>query len=158
MKKNDVYLGLGTNVGDKTKNLINAVDILGRKLKIIKTSRIYPSKPVGYTQQDIFLNMALYCQTEMDAKTLFRFIKDVEREVGRIERFRWGPREIDIDILFYNNQVINDGDIIVPHPRLHERDFVLIPLMDINPGLIHPVLKKSIGELLEDIKEKSVIL
>ncbi|MEJ5173417.1 MAG: 2-amino-4-hydroxy-6-hydroxymethyldihydropteridine diphosphokinase [Hydrogenothermaceae bacterium] len=155
--KNDVYLGLGSNVGDKTKFLMDAVHLLGKKLNIVKTSRIYSSKPVGYTDQDIFLNMALYCRTDMEINSLLRFIKEVEKEVGRVERFRWGPREIDIDILFFNNEVYNSESLTVPHPRLHERDFVLVPLVDINPKLIHPVLNKTVEELLKEVKERSVL-
>ncbi|MEZ0322961.1 MAG: 2-amino-4-hydroxy-6-hydroxymethyldihydropteridine diphosphokinase [Hydrogenothermaceae bacterium] len=155
--KNEVYLGLGSNVGDRTKFLMNAVHILSEKLNIIKTSRIYTSKPIGYIDQDIFLNMAIYCRTDMDLKSLFDFIKEVEKKVGRVERFRWGPREIDIDILFFNNEVYNSEDLIVPHPRLHERDFVLVPLIDINPKLIHPVLNKTVEKLLEEVKERSIL-
>ncbi|MCX7759922.1 MAG: 2-amino-4-hydroxy-6-hydroxymethyldihydropteridine diphosphokinase [Hydrogenothermaceae bacterium] len=155
--KNDIYLGLGSNVGDKTKFLMEAIHLLGERLNILKTSRIYSSKPVGYTEQDIFLNMVLYCQADMDIKSLFNFVKEVEKKVGRVERFRWGPREIDIDILFFNDEVYSFDDLVVPHPRLHERDFVLIPLMDINPDLIHPVLKKSIRELLEELKDRYVL-
>lgn len=155
--KNTVYLGLGSNVGDRTKNLIKAVDMLGKKLKIVKTSKIYPSKPVGYRNQDTFLNMVLECQTDMDVQTLFKFIKDVEKSVGRVERFRWGPREIDIDILLFNDTVYSGEDVIIPHPRLHERDFVLVPLLEINPKIKHPVLKKSLKELLKNLKENSII-
>lgn len=155
--KNDIYLGLGSNVGDKTKFLMDAVHLLGKKLNIVKTSRIYSSKPVGYTEQDIFLNMALYCQTDMDIKSLFSFVKEVEKKVGRVERFKWGPREIDIDILFFNNEIYNSDSLTVPHQRLHERDFVLVPLVDINPKLIHPVFNKTVEELLKEVKERSIL-
>lgn len=155
--KNTVYLGLGSNVGDKTKHLMNAIDLLEKKLKITKTSKIYISKPVGFENQDLFLNMVIEAETNMDIKTLFKFIKDVEKMVGRVERFRWGPREIDIDILLYNSQVYNDEELSVPHPRVHERDFVLVPLVEINPDIVHPVLSRSAKELLEDLKETKII-
>lgn len=158
MKLNEVYLALGTNVGDKTKNLSDAIDLIGERIKVLKTSRIYPSKPMGFKNQDTFLNMVIFGKTHMDLMTLFEFVKDVERRVGRVERFRWGPREIDVDILFYNDEIYNSEILTVPHLRLHERDFVLIPLMDINPDLIHPVFKVKVKDLLRFVKEETIIV
>lgn len=155
--ENKVYLGLGSNVGDKTGYLMKGIDILGEKIRIVKTSRIYVSKPVGYQQQDMFLNMVVYGETSMDLPSLFQFIKDVEKRVGRVERFRWGPREIDIDILFFNDEVYSSEDLTVPHPRLHERDFVLVPMMDIDPDYIHPVLRLKIRDLVSNVRERSVL-
>lgn len=157
MKLNEVYLALGSNVGDKTKNLSDAIDLIGKNVQLLKTSRIYPSKPMGYKEQDIFLNMVVFGKTDMDLLSLFNFVKEIEKKVGRVDRFRWGPREIDIDILFYNDEIYNSDILVVPHPRLHERDFVLYPLMDINPDFVHPVFKEKIKDLLKFVEEKTIL-
>lgn len=147
---NRVFLGLGSNVGNRQKNLEEAIKILSQYIEITKKSKIYETKPVGVENQPDFLNMAIMGDTELDHLTLFKFIKDTEKKVGRIERYRWGPREIDIDILFFNDLIYESNFLQIPHPRLHERDFVLKPLMDLEPKFIHPVFKKSIEELYKD--------
>ena len=153
---NEVYLGLGSNVGDRLLNLNKAIELLSEKIKILKKSKIYISKAVGYTDQPDFYNMALYGKTDLSPEGLFNFVKDVEKNVGRVYRFHWGPREIDIDILFYNDMVYKNDNLSIPHPRLHERDFVLLPLIEINPELFHPILNKKVSDLKE-FMENSVI-
>ena len=148
-----VFLGLGSNVGNREKNIKRAVGLLSEKIKNIKLARIYKSKPYGFKNQDYFLNTALSGNTDLSPEELFHFIKDVEKEVGRIKRFHWGPREIDIDILFYENLIYETDFLVIPHPRIQERDFVLKPLCDLNPDLIHPVLKKTVKELLDELDE-----
>ncbi|MGC9080137.1 2-amino-4-hydroxy-6-hydroxymethyldihydropteridine diphosphokinase [Sulfurihydrogenibium sp.] len=144
---NKVFLGLGSNVGDREKNLKEAINLLSEKINIIKLSKIYETKPVGVENQPDFLNMAVFGETILDPVNLFSFVKEVEKKVGRVERYRWGPREIDIDILFFNDLVLELEYLQIPHPRIHERDFVLKPLMDLDPDFVHPVLKKSVREL-----------
>jgi len=146
---NEVYLGLGSNVGDRLLNLTKAIELLSEKIQILKKSKIYISKAVGYTDQPDFYNMVLYGKTDLSPEELFNFIKDVEKNVGRVYRFHWGPREIDIDILFYNDLVYKSDKLNIPHPRLHERDFVLLPLIELNPKLFHPVLNKRVSDLKE---------
>jgi len=146
---NEVYLGLGSNVGDRLLNLNKAIELLSEKIQILKKSKIYISKAVGYTDQPDFYNMVLYGKTDLSPEELFNFIKDVEKNVGRVYRFHWGPREIDIDILFYNDLVYKSDKLNIPHPRLHERDFVLLPLIELNPKLFHPVLNKRVSDLKE---------
>jgi 2-amino-4-hydroxy-6-hydroxymethyldihydropteridine diphosphokinase len=153
---NEVYLGLGSNVGDRLLNLKKAIELLSEKIQILKKSKIYISKAVGYTDQPDFYNMVLYGKTDLSPEELFNFIKDVEKNVGRVYRFHWGPREIDIDILFYNDLVYKSDKLDIPHPRLHERDFVLLPLIELNPKLFHPVLNKRVSDLKE-FMENSVI-
>jgi len=153
---NEVYLGLGSNVGDRLLNLNKAIELLSEKIQILKKSKIYISKAVGYTDQPDFYNMVLYGKTDLSPEELFNFIKDVEKNVGRVYRFHWGPREIDIDILFYNDLVYKSDKLDIPHPRLHERDFVLLPLIELNPKLFHPVLNKRVSDLKE-FMENSVI-
>jgi 2-amino-4-hydroxy-6-hydroxymethyldihydropteridine diphosphokinase len=153
---NEVYLGLGSNVGDRLLNLNKAIELLSEKIQILKKSKIYISKAVGYTDQPDFYNMVLYGKTDLSPEELFNFIKDVEKNAGRVYRFHWGPREIDIDILFYNDLVYKSDKLNIPHPRLHERDFVLLPLIELNPKLFHPVLNKRVSDLKE-FMENSVI-
>lgn len=142
-----VFLGLGTNVGDKKKNLEKAIDLLSEKVTNIKSSKFYETEPWGYKDQDKFLNAAIMGETSLSPLEFLKFVKDVEERVGRIERFKWGPREIDIDILFYDDLIYKDSDLQIPHPRLHERDFVLKPLMDLDPNFIHPTFKKTIRHI-----------
>jgi 2-amino-4-hydroxy-6-hydroxymethyldihydropteridine diphosphokinase len=153
---NEIYLGLGSNVGDRLLNLNKAIELLSEKIQILKKSKIYVSKAVGYTDQPDFYNMVLYGRTDLSPEELFNFIKDVEKNAGRVYRFHWGPREIDIDILFYNDLVCKSDKLNIPHPRLHERDFVLLPLIELNPKLFHPVLNKRVSDLKE-FMENSVI-
>ncbi len=151
-----VFLGLGSNVGDKKKNIETAVKLLSEKIYNIKMADIYISKAVGYENQEEFLNTAISGFTDLNVEELFKFIKEVEKEAGRKFRFRWGPREIDIDILFYNDLIFENEQIQIPHPRIQERDFVLKPLLDLDENLIHPVLKKSVKTLLNQLKEEDL--
>lgn len=143
-----VYLALGSNVGDSESNIARAVELLRSEVKDIKLAPLYKTKPVGYTDQPDFVNTALSGKTDLAAKALLAFVKDVEQRVGRIERFRWGPREIDIDIIFYGKQVISTPVLTVPHPLFQERDFVLKPLCDLNPQLTDPRSQETVTELL----------
>jgi 2-amino-4-hydroxy-6-hydroxymethyldihydropteridine diphosphokinase len=143
-----VYLALGANVGDPAANIKQAIELLRPRLLQLKQAPIYASKPVGITDQPDFLNTAIGGQTELSPVELFEFIKDVEKRIGRIERLRWGPREIDIDIIFYGDQVINQPQLTVPHPLFQERDFVLQPLIDLNPDLIDPKSGHTVSQLL----------
>lgn len=138
---NDVYLSIGTNIGNRKHNLKDAVRLLATKegLEVIQVSSIYETAPVGYVDQDAFLNIAVYIQTEKSAEDMLDICQSVERELGRVRDIRWGPRIIDLDILLYNHENIESEHLIVPHARMYERAFVLVPLMEIaattNPQL-----------------------
>ncbi|HSX45892.1 MAG TPA: 2-amino-4-hydroxy-6-hydroxymethyldihydropteridine diphosphokinase [Candidatus Saccharimonadia bacterium] len=144
----EVYLALGSNVGDSGANIAKAVELLSAKLTNLKMAPLYRSKPAGYTEQPDFLNTAASGQTRLEPQELFEFAKQVEKQVGRIERFRWGPREIDIDIIFYGDRVIKNEKLEIPHPRFAERDFVLQPLADLNPDLKDPRSGQTVSQLL----------
>ncbi|WP_457642840.1 2-amino-4-hydroxy-6-hydroxymethyldihydropteridine diphosphokinase [Persephonella sp.] len=152
-----VFIGLGSNIGDREKYLKEAVKRLSVQVKDIVSAPVYRSKAVGFEDQPDFLNTVISGYTHLSPEELFRFIKKVEKQVGRVERFRWGPREIDIDILFYGNRVITTEYLVVPHPRLHERDFVLKPLTDIEPEFVHPLFKKTVQELLINLNCDSIL-
>ncbi len=151
-----IYLALGSNVGNKAANLKKAVKLLSKKIKVVNLSLVYETRPVGYEKQDNFLNMALVGSTKLSPNALLLFVKGAEKKTGRIYRFRWGPREIDIDILFYDQLVSHDKKLEIPHKRLHKRDFVLKPLMDLNPELLHPVYKKTVRELYYKIPKSKL--
>lgn len=154
-----VYLALGSNIGDSRANIDQAVRLLGSAVQQIKQAPLYTSKAVGYTDQPDFLNTAISGHTDLDPKTILEFIGKAERQVGRTASFRWGPREIDIDIIFYGDQVLKTDNLTIPHPSFRERDFVLQPLKDLDPALKDPVSGQTVQQLLNkiDTSRRSII-
>jgi 2-amino-4-hydroxy-6-hydroxymethyldihydropteridine diphosphokinase len=151
-----IYLGLGTNLGDRLKNLHAAVDSLSPTVKVLRTSAIYETQPWGYIDQPSFLNMAVEGDTEIDPGELLASLKQIEVNLGREVTFRYGPRLIDLDILFYDQLVLDLPHLKIPHPHLAERAFVLIPLMDLAPDLKHPVLQVTISELAARLPDEII--
>lgn len=146
-----VYLGLGSNLGDRHQNLEKALDYLAQRLRIGKKSSVYQTEPVGNTHQPDFLNMVLEVKTMLRPDDLLVLTQGIERKMGRQPGRKNSPRPIDIDILFYDDQVIEGDQLTIPHPHIKERAFVLVPLTEIAPGLKHPVLNKSIKQLLDEL-------
>jgi len=144
-----IFLALGANVGNKKEHIKKAIDLLSEKITSIQRAPLYETRAVGYTNQDNFVNTAIAGDTVLKPEELLLFVKSIEKKIGRIYRFHWGPREIDIDILFYGNSVLNKENLVIPHPRLHERDFVLKPLRELDATFVHPLLKKTIRELYD---------
>jgi 2-amino-4-hydroxy-6-hydroxymethyldihydropteridine diphosphokinase len=151
-----VYLSLGTNLGERQANLKAAEEALHPEVEIIARSPIYETPPWGYTDQPAFLNQVLVGCTELPPMELIRHLKEVEERLGRVPSFRYGPRLIDMDILFFDDLVLDSPDLAIPHPRLHERAFVLAPLADLAPDLRHPVLNKSVRELLQALDTSGI--
>lgn len=151
-----VYLSLGSNVGNSRAFIRRALDSIADSCKIIQTSALYETKPWGKTDQPDFLNMCIQAETSLSPKSLLKKLKQIEEETGRTETAKWAEREIDIDILFYENLILNENDFTLPHPRIEQRAFVLIPLAEIAPDLIHPVSQKSIIALAKNIDNKGV--
>lgn len=143
-----VYLGLGSNLGERQANLERAMKLLGEKLVIEQISSLYETEPVGYREQPLFLNAVCCATTELSPCELLHLAKEVEIALGRVTSFPNGPRLIDIDILFYGDQVMEAPQLTIPHPRLADRAFVLVPLAELAPHLLHPVLHVTIEELL----------
>ena len=147
MDTHTVYLALGSNLGDRHENLRQAVASLSPQIDIKAKSHIYETDPWGYEDQPKFFNMAVRGQTYLEPEPLLKHLKRLEIALGRQTTFANGPRSIDIDILFFDDLILDTPLLTLPHPRLHERGFVLLPLMDLAPDLVHPLLKKSIREL-----------
>lgn len=153
-----VFLALGANVGDKENHIEQAITLLNECMQDITVAPFYYSKAVGYEAQDDFLNTALVGGTYLSPTELLVTIKEIEQRIGRIQRFRWGPREIDIDILFYEAQIIENPGLQIPHPRLFERDFVLQPLLDLDPEFIHPSFLRSVQSLYDDLPKTAHVI
>ena len=147
------YLGLGSNMGERQDYLDRALDFLSQRLRIEKVSSIYDTEPVGNVNQPRFLNMVCQVYTSLAPMALLALGKGIESKLGRVSGKSNAPRPIDIDILFYGDQIIETPELVIPHPRLTERAFVLIPLAQIAPDLVHPVNSKTIKELLEGLTE-----
>ena len=143
-----VYLGFGTNLGDRHAILRTARDRLAPAVRVDAWSSLYNTAPWGVTNQPAFLNAVCQAQTPLTPAELLVYLKALEQELGRVPSFRWGPRAIDIDILFYDDLVLDAEQLSIPHPRLHERAFVLVPLQELVPDLCHPVLGQTVRELV----------
>ncbi len=145
------YLGLGSNLGDREWNLAYALKMISQQAEVEKVSSVYETDPVGFEDQPKFLNAVCCIATSLSPERLLSLAKQIEAEMGRTPSFRNAPRVIDIDILFYDDEVLSLPGLEIPHPRVAERAFVLVPLSEIAPGLVHPVLKKTVMELLEGL-------
>lgn len=148
MDEHTVYLALGSNMGNRAANLKAAIAALPPQMEVKAKSRVYETPPWGYVNQEKFLNQALKVQTYLQPEQLLKHLKRLEVALGRETTFQYGPRLIDIDILFFDDLVFESPTLTIPHPRLHERGFVLMPLMDIAPDLLHPVKKQTISLLI----------
>ncbi len=151
--RHTVYLALGANLGDRRANLNEALERMraGGRLHLTCLSSLYETEPVGYTEQPRFLNMAAEARTSFSPLELLDYVKQIEAELGRQPNFKNGPRPIDVDLLFYDDLVLDEERLQLPHPRMQGRGFVFAPLAEIAPGLMHPVLQRSTAELLDEI-------
>ena len=154
-----VYIGFGSNIGDRLTHIQNAIHALSKTegITLQKISSIYKTDPVGYEAQAQFLNGVAAIQTDLPPLFLLHALKDIETAIGRQHRIRWGPREIDLDILIYGDLCLQTEKLVIPHPEMHLRRFVLVPLAEIAPDVVHPVFQKTVQTLLERLEdEKSV--
>jgi 2-amino-4-hydroxy-6-hydroxymethyldihydropteridine diphosphokinase len=147
MKEHTVYLALGSNLGDRLANLKQAIDSLTPQMEVKAKSSVYETPPWGYEDQPKFLNQVVKAKTYLDPEPLLKHLKRLEVALGRQASFPNGPRLIDMDILFYDELILNTSSLVIPHPRLQERGFVLLPLMELSPDLVHPLIKKSVREM-----------
>jgi 2-amino-4-hydroxy-6-hydroxymethyldihydropteridine diphosphokinase len=157
----DAFIALGSNLGDRELNLLLAIAELGKLpgSKVTALSSFYETSPVGVTDQPFFLNAVLRLATELDPPDLLSQLQRIEKVVfGRTRTIRWEARKMDLDLLLYNNQVVTSPELVLPHPRLAERRFVLQPLCEIAPQLIHPVLMRSMKKLLDDLRSNESVV
>ena len=156
---NTVYISLGSNEGHRIENIKSAVKEIEslKECRVISISSFYESSPFGNVKQNNFINAVVKIATKDDHLSLLKKLKDIEQKLGRIKRERWGPREIDIDILFFNDLIFSNEFITLPHEGVIYRDFVLIPLCEIEPDIVHPVFNKKVCEFIDDLKIKNII-
>ena len=153
-----VYLALGSNMGNRLANLKAVISNLTPQMAVKLRSSIYETPPWGFTEQAEFLNQVIMVETYLQPQALLSHLKRLETALGRVPSFQNGPRLIDIDILFFDDLVLNTPPLVVPHPRLQERAFVLVPLAEIAPDLVHPVLGKPVHELLDKVDRSDIKL
>jgi 2-amino-4-hydroxy-6-hydroxymethyldihydropteridine diphosphokinase len=147
------YLCLGSNLGEREASLRQALTLLSPKVTVDAVSSIYETEPIGYREQPLFLNLVCRITTNLPPEELLHLAKEIETQMGRVPSDQINsPRPIDIDILFYEDKIMETQELTIPHPRLQDRAFVLIPLAEIAPGLVHPRLGKSISQLANDVK------
>ncbi len=155
----EVYLLLGSNEGNRIENFNKASELIELRYgKIICSSSIYETEAWGLKEQNAFLNQAVMIQTSLPALLLLTKLKAIESETGRTETVKWGPRVIDIDILFYGNDIVKLPELTIPHPYLHLRRFTLTPLNEIAKEFVHPVLQKTVTTLLKECKDSSEVI
>ena len=152
-----VYIALGTNLGDRLANLQEATQSLPPEVCVLAQSHVYETPPWGYEDQPAFLNRVVKAETGLGPEALLAYLKRLEVQLGREQNFRWGPRLIDLDILFYDDLVLDSPPLVIPHPRTHERAFVLVPLADVAPDLIHPIFHKAVRNLLADVETQGIV-
>lgn len=147
-----VWIALGSNMGEGRKNLDLAIKMMNeRGVSVKKVSTYIETEPYGYTEQDNFVNAVCIAETKLSPRELLETLLKIELEMGRVRIIKWGPRIIDLDILFYEDLIIDEEDLKVPHIEIQKRSFVLEPMNEISPDKIHPVFKKSVNQLLLDL-------
>ncbi len=147
-----VYISSGSNLGDKKANILRAIDKIKRSnIEVLNVSSFYRTKPYGYQNQDDFYNIVIKIKTTQSPQNLLKLCLEIEKEMGRTRTIKWGPRTIDLDLLFFDKKIINTDQLVIPHPDLHNREFVLKPLLEISPQLVHPIFKKTIQDLYKEL-------
>jgi 2-amino-4-hydroxy-6-hydroxymethyldihydropteridine diphosphokinase len=158
-KLNIAFIGIGSNVGDSAHNIKSSIELISKlpNSNVEKVSSLYETLPFGDVEQENYFNAVIKISTKFDPHELFAELKIIEQKLGRIKREKWGPREIDLDILFFNDLIISDEIITLPHKGIIYRDFVMIPLIEIEPEIVHPVFNKQIIDFVTELKTKNIV-
>lgn len=152
-----VYLSIGSNIEPKRKNIINAIKLIREIAEVKEVSSLYETEPWGTIKnQDNFYNIILKCETNFEPEIFIKFLKEIEKKIGRVEGMKWGPREIDIDIILYEDRIINRSDLTIPHKYFQERGFVVIPLYEVDKIIANPLNRNKISEIYEKVDKKGV--
>ena len=153
------YIGFGSNIDDRLNYITQALQLLleADNVSLIQISSLYETEPVGYEEQNWFLNGVIAIETGLPTQQLLTLLKQIERVVGRQHRTRWGPREVDLDLLIYDQCCINTPNLIVPHPEMHQRNFVLVPFAEIAPEVRHPIFQQNIRTLLSNLNDQKAV-
>jgi 2-amino-4-hydroxy-6-hydroxymethyldihydropteridine diphosphokinase len=152
------YIGIGSNVGDREVNCRKAIELLAESGKVVSVSSLYRTEPVGYHEQEDFINAVAKVETDRTPAELLTVCRAIEDRLGRKRGLRWGPRTADLDILLYGNQVVNQPGLSIPHPRMAVRRFVLIPLVEIAPDSVDPLLHRTAAQLLEELNDRHTVI
>ncbi|PJA97467.1 MAG: 2-amino-4-hydroxy-6-hydroxymethyldihydropteridine diphosphokinase [Ignavibacteriales bacterium CG_4_9_14_3_um_filter_34_10] len=157
--KNKIYLALGSNKSDRIDFIHQAINRLKMELDIVitKISSIYYTKPFGYREQENFVNLVVLLETEIDLDSFYLLTKKIEMEIGRTKSIKWGPREIDLDILLFNDLILQSEHLTIPHKEIENRDFFLVPLIEIEPDIINPRNKNFFKEHLNSLQENYIL-
>jgi len=153
-----VFIAIGSNLGDKISNCRRAIDEIAGFCEIVKVSSLYETEPVGNEDQPNFINSVAEIRTDLSPHELLTHLNRIEEKLGRVRSEKWGPRTIDLDIIFYGDQIIKDDNLIIPHPRAHLRRFVLEPICEIAPEFIHSEIKISVFELLKNLPDNKKVI
>ena len=153
------YIGFGSNLGESGKICRKAISLLDETegIKVESVSSFYQTEPVGFETQPLFINGAVMVWTSLEPDALFSQMRRIERDLGRVAKFKWGPRYIDLDLLLYDDKVLDGEELTIPHPLMHERRFVLAPLVEIAPEIRHPKLGKTVFELFQMLKNNEKV-
>ncbi len=153
------YIGIGSNLGTPDKNCEEAIERISTNggIKIVSKSLLYKTAPVGHIKQDWFVNSVIKVDTQLSPKELLLALLSIESKMGRVRKEKWGPRMIDLDLLFYDNLILNQQGITLPHPEIQKRKFVLVPLNEIEENLIHPIQKKTVKTLLYELSDDAEV-
>ncbi len=151
------FVCIGSNLGNPIGNCLRAVELISSldDVDVLQRSSLYRTEPVGFSEQDPFVNCVIEARTTLSAHFFLKSLQQIENDMGRIRAEKWGPRTIDLDILLYGQNTIGDETLLIPHPELHKRRFVLVPLCEIAPDFVHPAFGVSVKELLDGLDDRS---